>query len=208
MSGGGRVVQMLGLAEIRAEVQPRTDGEARRIVLVSAVQCRDLNVIEQARAMQALLSAGDVAGPTELGKLLGVSQGQVSNTLLVLLRLPDAWQAKIISDEIPHTWARHLVPWADRPAVLEAVAKTLRKRKPGQWPRPSENAAEFAGFLPSIASRTQAARLIAAIGTLRSTTASRRSPPTPEQTARLEIIEVENADGETVFDRHESPVLR
>ena len=100
-----RAVKLLGWKTIRAEIGDYTDAQVRAIVLATALQRKDLNAIEEARAMKAALDAGDAAGPTELAQQLGLSQGQVSNRLR-LLELPADVQVKIISREIPPSHAR------------------------------------------------------------------------------------------------------
>jgi hypothetical protein len=87
-----------------------------------------LNVFEEARAMQAALDAGDAAGPTELARQLGLSQGQVSNRLR-LLELPPSVQAKVISREITATQARQLATYAAIPGVCDEVLKRMKNHR-------------------------------------------------------------------------------
>lgn len=174
-----RAHQVLGLATIRAEVQERTDAEARAIVLASALQRKELNAIEQARAFQAILDAGDAPGPTELARTLGLSQGHVSNTLR-LLRLPEAWRARVISGEIPAAHARAVVPFAEKPAVLRALDKRLKRFRDysdGRSPTVEEFADEVTEAVGDVG------RPITGPG--------RRFVPTEEQRANLEIVEIE-----------------
>ncbi len=117
-----RAVKLLGLKTIRAEICDYSDAQVRAITLATALQRKELNAIEEAEAFRAAIAAGDAAGPSELAKQLGLSQGHVSNRLR-LLELPEKVQAKVISREITATNARTLVPLQDAPAVIEAVIK-------------------------------------------------------------------------------------
>lgn len=119
-----RAVKQLKLPTIRAEIAEQTDAQARAIVLVSALQRKELNAIEEARAFRVAIDAGDAAGPTELAAQLGLSQGHVSNRLC-LLGLPEPVQKRIISQEIPPTHARHLVPLKDHPKLLGRIVKDI-----------------------------------------------------------------------------------
>ena len=119
-----RACQRLRLPAIRAEVQQRSDAEARAIVLVAALQRQALGAIEEANAFKAALDAGDAAGPTELAAQLGLSQGHVSNRLR-LLKLPASIRRRVISQEIPATHAREIVRYADHPRLLAAIGKEI-----------------------------------------------------------------------------------
>ncbi len=110
-----------GQTTVRAEVRLLSDREARQIVLVSSLQRKDLNPVEEARAYRRLIDAGDAAGPTEVARLVGVSQGQVSSRL-GLLELPQEVQAMVISREMTATQARALNPYAKHPGLVAAAA--------------------------------------------------------------------------------------
>lgn len=119
-----RAVRRLGLPTIRAEIGPFTDAQVLRIVVATAVQRAQLNPIEEAIAFRRAIDAGVAAGPTELARQLGLSQGHVSNRLR-LLELPEAWQQKVISQEIPPTHARCLVRYKDHPTVLQEIERAI-----------------------------------------------------------------------------------
>ena len=69
----------------------------------------------------------DVAGhtQTQLAEQVGVTQGLVSQRLR-LLDLPDVWQERIISGLISASWTRCLLPWLERPAVLERASEAMK----------------------------------------------------------------------------------
>ncbi len=119
-----RAAKELKLPTIRAEIQPHTDAQARAAVLVSALQREDLNAIEEATAYQQAIAAGDYAGPTELARAIGISQGQVSNRLR-LLELPESVKRLVISCEMPATHAREIVRYAGHPQIMAAIEKEI-----------------------------------------------------------------------------------
>ena len=117
-----RACKHAGLEEIPVDVRNLDDDACRALVAAENLGRQDLNAIEEAETFQMMLDAGDAAGPTELAKQLGVSQGHVSNRLR-LLELPEKVQGRIISHEIPPTHARHLVSLKDHPKLIDAVLK-------------------------------------------------------------------------------------
>lgn len=121
-----RAVRRLGLTTIRAEVGDFSDADAQAIVLLSSCARKDLNPIEEAIALQAMLDTGAAAGPTELARRLGTSQGHVSNRLR-LLKLPEPWQQRVISGEMPASYARELVPFAGSPALVAVITEAIEQ---------------------------------------------------------------------------------
>jgi len=115
-----RAAQVAGLAEIPVSIRRMNARELREIRYHENATRKDLTAIDQAREFQAMLDAGDAPGPTELAKRLGVSQAFVSSRL-GLLKLPEKWQRKVISREMPPTHARCLAPYADQPAILKQI---------------------------------------------------------------------------------------
>lgn len=129
-----RACRLAGLKTIRAEVREATDAQARSIVLVSALQRTDLNPIEQAIGMQAILEAGDVKSVGALAKQLGMSQSAASNKMR-LLELSPRWQQKIISREMTERHGREVLSiqcWAGpgRENVCDADAWDWFVRNP------------------------------------------------------------------------------
>lgn len=98
-------------------------------MLIENLQRKDLDAIAKARGFERMCAAKEKGGlgytQQQLAERLHLSQGQVANTLR-LLKLPKAWQEKVISQEIPPTHARHLLVAADLPAVLEAIEDEMQ----------------------------------------------------------------------------------
>ncbi len=119
-----RAAKAAGLAEVRVTIRTMSDAQLREIRFHENATRKDLDPIEEARELKGMLDAGDAAGPTELAKRLGVSQGHVS-ARLALLRLPEKWQERVISREIPASHARCLAPYADKPEILSELEDDL-----------------------------------------------------------------------------------
>lgn len=125
-----RAAKAAGLVEVRVTIRAMSDAQLREIRFHENATRKDLDPIEEARELKGMLDAGDAAGPTELAKRLGVSQGHVSSRL-ALLRLPEKWQQRVITREIPPSHARCLAPFADKPAILENIREWTEGRV---WP--------------------------------------------------------------------------
>lgn len=121
-----RAAQLLGWKELRCLVKSIDLGAAAVDALIENVGAQSLNAIEEAIGYKQVIDTG--VTHTALGKMLGISQGQVSNRLR-LLDLPAEWQARVISREMPATHARELTAWSHRPAVLEEVDREIRGRR-------------------------------------------------------------------------------
>jgi ParB/RepB/Spo0J family partition protein len=189
-----RAVKRLGLATIRAEVHRLSDAQARAIVLVSAIQRKGLNPIEEALAFRQAIDAGDAAGPTELARQLGLSQGHVSNRLR-LLDLPEDWRGMVISGEITERHARAVLPYKDHPQILEDIREDLRQEisRDGEAPTVDMFESETVDAVVRNASRPVEAKHGDGMVWLPQRGRVKLFKPTPEQEAELGILEL---DGE------------
>lgn len=118
-----RAAALAGLTTILCRVLDCTPEQALELRVVENLQREDLQPIDEARGFQSLLDRCGYSQRT-LAERLGVSQGHVGNRL-GLLRLPEPWQQRISRGEINATMARELIPWVERPPVLEEVAQEL-----------------------------------------------------------------------------------
>jgi ParB/RepB/Spo0J family partition protein len=186
-----RACRQLGWKTIGVSVRRGvTDAQMRRWAYEENTRRADLNPLERAREMQGMLDAGDAAGPSELARLLGLSQGHVSNTL-ALLKLGQVWQERIISGEITAAHARHLVPYAARPGLLKAITGKIFRYRPKDYKGSVEN---FGGAV------RDAVREVSEPmdGERWSEKLGRRVPaykPSAEELAKLDVIEVQRYDG-------------
>ena len=120
-----RACKHIGLEEIDAIVLEKTDEESARLALIENLQREDLNAVEQAMAMRAIMEDEGLT-QNELAERLGYRQSTVANKLR-LLRLPDYIKRALADGEITERHARALLKVdEDR---LEDVFHTIVERK-------------------------------------------------------------------------------
>lgn len=120
-----RACRLGGISRVPCYVREMTSQQISSARLVENDQREDLSPIERARAYQKHLTEFKVT-QEQLAAELGISQGQLSNTMR-FLKLPKEWQLMIISGEITKSQARDLVPWCDLPEVLEELKGDMPK---------------------------------------------------------------------------------
>jgi ParB/RepB/Spo0J family partition protein len=115
-----RAARLVGLKTVPCIIREVDDAQARRIALIENLQREDLNAVEEARGVAAILEAAD--GPTqrELAKQLGKSQSWIANRVR-LLELPQCWLQAVISREITERHARAALAWTDHAEILQAL---------------------------------------------------------------------------------------
>jgi ParB family chromosome partitioning protein len=126
-----RAAKLAGLAEVPAVLRVTSDAEAREIAVVENLDRKDLSDIELARAFQGLIEFNGYTAETLAARLKGPngatrSRSYVAN-LVRLLELPEEWQQRVVSHEMPSTLARYLLPYKDAPAILKAVDKHVQE---------------------------------------------------------------------------------
>ena len=120
-----RAARLVKKPTLRAEIHDCTDQEAIFLRGEENERREAFNPIEQARWYQQLLDTGMTQ--RDLAEKVGCEQAKIS-LAIGLLKLPEAWQRRIIARAITPTNTRALLVWLDRPAVLTAVEKELAKR--------------------------------------------------------------------------------
>lgn len=96
------------------------DHEAMREVMLGNAERSDLNPIERAELMQAMINAG--VDRAEVGRMFGLeSESGIKNTLR-LMKLPKSIRSKVESGELPARAARALVPYAEATHLLDKLA--------------------------------------------------------------------------------------
>lgn len=104
-----RAAKLVGYSQdLRCEVVECSPQQAAELRLISSLERRSLNAIEEARGIKLLVERHGCT-QRDLATRIKMSQGQIANRLR-LLDLPEAWQALVISGEITATLARDLVP--------------------------------------------------------------------------------------------------
>lgn len=118
-------VRKLGQPTIRAIVENRTDTESAVLALVENIQRRDLDCMEEARAIAGLIESTGMT-QQEAARRLGKSQPAVANKLR-LLRLP-GWVQEIVEEgQLSERHARALLR-LEREEDLRRVLDQVRRR--------------------------------------------------------------------------------
>lgn len=118
-----RAAKLAGLTEIPAQISDREGLQVSLARLDENLKRVDLSPIEKAQALQRMMEVHGLK-QTELGQLVGVQQGQISN-MLRLLNLPKGLQAKVADGTLKPTLVRALLPYADVPAMMDDALNQL-----------------------------------------------------------------------------------
>lgn len=119
-----RACKLAGVTSVHVRVAELSDAQVAEIRLAENIARQDLSAIEEARGMQEMIERFGYTQEQLGQKLGGLSQAHVANRLR-LLKLPKAWQDKIITREIPPTHARVVAKYAEHPALLGEVWEEL-----------------------------------------------------------------------------------
>lgn len=108
-----RAAERLGWAAIDCEVRQLTDAEALQVLAAANASRQDLTAIDKAKLIVRLCqpkSEGGGGMTREAAALMfDLQSGGAASNLVRLLELPDVWQQRIASGEIPQTFARELL---------------------------------------------------------------------------------------------------
>ena len=121
-----RACQKAGLLEPLVIVKDFSDAQAFEVSLIENVQREDLNAIEFAEALDALVHQH---GHTidSLAKAIGKDRSTISNALR-LLKLPASIRESVVDGELSEGHARALLGAGDEKSILRAAAVVLKKR--------------------------------------------------------------------------------
>ncbi len=135
-----RAAQHAGLESVPAIVRPLSDTEAALAALVENVQREDLNAMELARALRAIL---EISGGThkEVGRSIGMSRAAVSNHLR-LLELGDTAKELLAERKLEMGHGRALLA-VTNPARQAALARLIAEK--GLTVRDAERLAQAEG---------------------------------------------------------------
>ncbi|HEX4024814.1 MAG TPA: ParB/RepB/Spo0J family partition protein [Steroidobacteraceae bacterium] len=120
-----RAAQQAGLHEIPAVVRHVADDAAIAMALIENIQREDLNPLEEARALQRLISEFGLTHQ-QAAQAVGRSRAAVSN-LLRLLELPEEVCAQVERRELEMGHARALLGLPQRRQQTEVAALVARK---------------------------------------------------------------------------------
>lgn len=121
-----RASRIAGLKEVPVIVKELTDTEAMQLAIIENLQREDLNPIEEAEGLQALI---DKCGfnQEEVAASVGKSRPAITNSLR-LLKLPEEVRDMTRNGEISAGHARALLA-LDSPALMLEVAEQIVSRK-------------------------------------------------------------------------------
>lgn len=119
-----RAAKKAKLTTLACRVIVADDAKARELGVFDNFDREDLGEVDRIRAYQGLLQAGVYKSQQELAAAIGLKPASLSN-LLRILRLPADWLELISQEKLPLTHARYVVPWAERPAVLAELKKSV-----------------------------------------------------------------------------------
>ena len=121
-----RAAQLAGLHEIPAVVRHVPDGAAIAMALIENIQRENLNPLEEARALDRLITEFDMTHATA-AEAVGRSRAAVSN-LLRLLELADEVKQLVEHREIEMGHARALLALENRRQQAEVAALVAKKK--------------------------------------------------------------------------------
>ncbi len=121
-----RAAKLAGLDKVPVVVKDLTDQEVKEIMLLENLQRQDLNPIEEAQALKALLEEGNIT-QAELGKKLGKSQAWIANRLR-LLKAPKELQEMLISREISPKHVMVLLPFTEYAVFKKKILPQLKEK--------------------------------------------------------------------------------
>lgn len=120
-----RAAKMAGLSEIPAIVLDGDDQKIAQISLIENLQREDLNPIEEAAALQALIDRFDMT-QDEVARQVGKSRSAVTNALR-LLELPDDVLDMVKNGDISAGHARALLGLNDQSEVVTLARRAMNK---------------------------------------------------------------------------------
>ena len=122
-----RAARMAGLNEVPVIVRDLNEQEVREVSLIENLQRENLNSIEEARAIKALMDEHDLT-QEQVSKRLGRSRSAVANSTR-LLDLPEAVQELLIEGKLQPGHARVLSTITDE----DLLVKTARQAAVYEW---------------------------------------------------------------------------
>ena len=121
-----RAARMVGLKQVPVVTKEVTDRELLQISMIENIQREDLNPLEEAQGIAALMEQFSLT-QEEAAEILGRSRSAVANSLR-LLNLPESVKKRIIAAELSAGHARALLAIKDRTLLEKAAAYVVEKQ--------------------------------------------------------------------------------
>lgn len=120
-----RASRMAGLTEVPVVVKELSDDEAMALALIENLQREDLNAIEEAQGIKALMDTLSLT-QDEAAERVGKSRPAVANALR-LLKLPDSVIALVSDGKLSPGHARALLGFKDEQDIIETADLIIEK---------------------------------------------------------------------------------
>lgn len=120
-----RASRMAGLTEVPVVIKELSDDEAMALALIENLQREDLNAIEEAQGIKALMDTLSMT-QDEAAERVGKSRPAVANALR-LLKLPDSVIALVSDGKLSPGHARALLGFKDEQDIIETADLIIEK---------------------------------------------------------------------------------
>lgn len=120
-----RASRMAGLTEVPVVIKELSDDEAMALALIENLQREDLNAIEEAQGIKALMDTLSLT-QDEAAERVGKSRPAVANALR-LLKLPDSVIALVSDGKLSPGHARALLGFKDEQDIIETSDLIIEK---------------------------------------------------------------------------------
>lgn len=120
-----RASRMAGLSEVPVVIKELSDDEAMALALIENLQREDLNAIEEAQGIKALMDTLSLT-QDEAAERVGKSRPAVANALR-LLKLPDSVIALVSDGKLSPGHARALLGFKDEQDIIETADLIIEK---------------------------------------------------------------------------------
>lgn len=120
-----RASRMAGLTEVPVVIKELSDDEAMALALIENLQREDLNAIEEAQGIKALMDTLSLT-QDEAAERVGKSRSAVANALR-LLKLPDSVIALVSDGKLSPGHARALLGFKDEQDIIETADLIIEK---------------------------------------------------------------------------------
>ena len=120
-----RASRMAGLTEVPVVIKELSDDEAMALALIENLQREDLNAIEEAQGIKALMDTLSLT-LDEAAERVGKSRPAVANALR-LLKLPDSVIALVSDGKLSPGHARALLGFKDEQDIIETADLIIEK---------------------------------------------------------------------------------
>ncbi len=154
-----RASRMAGLTEVPVVIKELSDDEAMALALIENLQREDLNAIEEAQGIKALMDTLSLT-QDEAAERVGKSRPAVANALR-LLKLPDSVIALVSDGKLSPGHARALLGFKDEQDIIETADLIIEKgltvrdveklvKKRNKEPKAEKSAARRASYYDEV----------------------------------------------------------